>query len=493
MSLLTIISALNSSNPYSGGGATQLSTPTLTAIAVSNSQINLSWTNVSNESSYRLERSPNGSTGWTQIGGTIAANTTSYNDTGLTESTHYYYRLKAVGDGSTYTDSNYSSDDDTTDGAAVAYTASTINDDGYYNGFLMHSDVISNRGFGIYKKSSSHAAGGALVLVKTTNAGASYTENNITSNGVEIVSQNHSILWTSTRRLLVAWTDSDGVTRIIKSDTQNHVFSSAVYTISPSPNLYPVPSPVPMIETSYGTIIFCIYVVGVSGQPSSAVLYESSDDGDTWAVKSTIYSSSTPYPGTLPWIGNEFTIVETHPTGNETTSKWIAIVRTDIPDDGGTYAMVFKSSDGGNTWIFDTTSDAGSFVDDNGNTVPSGAFSRGLLYRFLSSNSPVHARLINGTVYVANGERNATYGYALKYTTATPDGAFRNKFDDWTAPVFIKFYDNNRSIDCGYPIIFIDDFDNGFVSEYDHSTLTVDSGKSLTRELVETVQIFEAP
>jgi hypothetical protein len=98
-----------------GGGPTQLATPTLTAACYQRStEIDLSWTNVANESSYKLEWSPNGTSGWAQIGGTIAANTTSYNHTGLTASTHYYYRITAVGDGTTYSDSNFGTDDDTT-------------------------------------------------------------------------------------------------------------------------------------------------------------------------------------------------------------------------------------------------------------------------------------------------------------------------------------------------------------------------------------------
>lgn len=100
--------------PGGAGGATPLSTPTLTATVISSTQIDLSWTNVANESSYRLEWSPNGTSGWTQIGGTIAANTTTYSHTGLTAATAYYYRVKAVGDGVTYSDSGYGTDNDTT-------------------------------------------------------------------------------------------------------------------------------------------------------------------------------------------------------------------------------------------------------------------------------------------------------------------------------------------------------------------------------------------
>jgi hypothetical protein len=111
--------------PLPTGGLTQLATPTLTATVAGSTQINLSWTNVANESSYKLEWSPNGTSGWTQIGGTIAANTTTYNHTGLTASTHYYYRVSAIGDGVTYSDSNLGTDDDITSAGSTTSYANT--------------------------------------------------------------------------------------------------------------------------------------------------------------------------------------------------------------------------------------------------------------------------------------------------------------------------------------------------------------------------------
>ncbi|WP_161625872.1 fibronectin type III domain-containing protein, partial [Singulisphaera acidiphila] len=44
---------------------------------------------------YRIERSVNGSTGWTLVD-TVAANAISYNDVGLPENTRYYYRVIAT-------------------------------------------------------------------------------------------------------------------------------------------------------------------------------------------------------------------------------------------------------------------------------------------------------------------------------------------------------------------------------------------------------------
>lgn len=66
----------------------------LSASAISSSQINLSWTdNSSNESSFKVQRSIDG-TNFTTIT-TLAANTNSYSDTGLSASTTYSYRVIA--------------------------------------------------------------------------------------------------------------------------------------------------------------------------------------------------------------------------------------------------------------------------------------------------------------------------------------------------------------------------------------------------------------
>ena len=67
----------------------------LTATPILDSQIDLSWTdNSSNETGFRVERSPDGSTGWTEID-KASANSTSYSSTGLSACTIYYYRVRA--------------------------------------------------------------------------------------------------------------------------------------------------------------------------------------------------------------------------------------------------------------------------------------------------------------------------------------------------------------------------------------------------------------
>jgi hypothetical protein len=85
----------------------------LSAMAVSRTQINLTWTdNSPDETDFRVERSPNGSTGWQEIG-TVDADITTYDDTDLVCGTTYHYRVRAYrsGDGRY---SEYSNVDDAT-------------------------------------------------------------------------------------------------------------------------------------------------------------------------------------------------------------------------------------------------------------------------------------------------------------------------------------------------------------------------------------------
>ncbi len=67
---------------------------TVTAVAASPTQIDLEWTDVANETGYRLERS-DGSGGWTIVA-TTGQDVTSSSDTGLTPGTSYSYRVFAT-------------------------------------------------------------------------------------------------------------------------------------------------------------------------------------------------------------------------------------------------------------------------------------------------------------------------------------------------------------------------------------------------------------
>jgi fibronectin type 3 domain-containing protein len=88
--------------------AEPLSAPTLTTVSASSTEIDLVWNDVSDETGYRIERSADGTSGWTAIA-TTGQDVTTYVDTGLSPSTTYSYRVVAVNVGSESPPSNVSS------------------------------------------------------------------------------------------------------------------------------------------------------------------------------------------------------------------------------------------------------------------------------------------------------------------------------------------------------------------------------------------------
>jgi hypothetical protein len=67
----------------------------LTATAVSSSQINLAWNAVAGAMAYEIERSPDGSSHWEQIGVTAGSRVT-FQDLGLMADTTWFYRVRAT-------------------------------------------------------------------------------------------------------------------------------------------------------------------------------------------------------------------------------------------------------------------------------------------------------------------------------------------------------------------------------------------------------------
>ncbi len=99
------------------------SAPTgLSATAISSSRIDLSWTDTSTETGYRVERSPNGSTGWTEIA-SLTANQTSYSDLSVSAQQTCFYRVRGVNSGGF---SPYSTNASATTPAAPQPSASDI-------------------------------------------------------------------------------------------------------------------------------------------------------------------------------------------------------------------------------------------------------------------------------------------------------------------------------------------------------------------------------
>ena len=150
----------------------------LTASAISTTQINLSWVdNATNESGYKIERKTGAGGTYAQIA-TVGANATSYNDTGLTTGTTYFYRVRAT---SSSGDSAYSNEASATTLLSVpsapsgltatAISGSQIN--------LSWSDVANETGFKIERKTG---AGGTYAQIATTGANVTtYSDTGLTA------------------------------------------------------------------------------------------------------------------------------------------------------------------------------------------------------------------------------------------------------------------------------------------------------------------------
>jgi len=69
--------------------------PVFTSATGSATSIELEWSDVDGELGYRIERSPDGTSGWTGIG-TTGQDLTFFTDTGLASAATYYYRVVAV-------------------------------------------------------------------------------------------------------------------------------------------------------------------------------------------------------------------------------------------------------------------------------------------------------------------------------------------------------------------------------------------------------------
>jgi hypothetical protein len=104
---------------------TPIAPSTLTASALSGSQIRLNWKdNSSDETGFKIERSTNGSS-WSQIA-TVGANATTYTATGLKKRTTYYFRVRAYNSAGNSAYTNTASTKTLTSGAvALASTTPT--------------------------------------------------------------------------------------------------------------------------------------------------------------------------------------------------------------------------------------------------------------------------------------------------------------------------------------------------------------------------------
>ncbi len=159
--------------------ATVLSVPgNLTAKASSSSQITLTWTDKSStENGFVIERSPVTNSSYAVVA-TVGANTTSFTDSGLSESTKYWYRVRAY---NSDTSSAYSSERQATTlhdlpAAPSALAITSLLSTKVTLSWTDNSDNES--GFNIQRR---EGASGTFANIKTTAANTtSYTDHDST-------------------------------------------------------------------------------------------------------------------------------------------------------------------------------------------------------------------------------------------------------------------------------------------------------------------------
>ncbi len=151
---------------------------TLTAIAASSTQVNLTWVDAStSETGFQIERSLTSGSGFSLVS-TAAANATSFSNTGLTANTVYFYRVRAINGSIT---SGYAPQATASTSAplppttlsASAFSSTQIN--------LTWVDASNNEtGFQVERSTTS---GSGYTLVSTTAANAtSFSNTGLTAN-----------------------------------------------------------------------------------------------------------------------------------------------------------------------------------------------------------------------------------------------------------------------------------------------------------------------
>lgn len=164
----------------SDGGSTTVAAPSnLTASVVSSSQINLSWSdNSNNETGFTIQRASGGGS-YSTIA-TVGANTTSYNNTGLSANTTYSYRVRAYSGSATSSFSNTASA--TTSGGGSSYCSISGNASYEYIQSVSIGSFSntsgSNSGYGNYSSQTITLTPGSSTNVSLTPgfSGSSYTE-----------------------------------------------------------------------------------------------------------------------------------------------------------------------------------------------------------------------------------------------------------------------------------------------------------------------------
>jgi hypothetical protein len=126
------------------GIALPIAPTVLTAMVVSETQIDLSWTdNSSDETAFHIERSPDGSTGWDEVG-TVGADVTTYSDTTVACSETHYYRVHAYRSGDTKYSAYSNVTNATTSSCPPVEVSTTITESVLFN--QMQTEIVNAGG-----------------------------------------------------------------------------------------------------------------------------------------------------------------------------------------------------------------------------------------------------------------------------------------------------------------------------------------------------------
>ncbi len=276
---------------------------TISATANSSSQITVSWTDSSNnETAFTLQRATNSgfTTGLTTLSSTIAANTTSYVNTGLAASTTYYYRVLASNSAGS---SAYKA---MTTGIATQATLTVPAAPSGMTGSASSSSQINLT----WTDNASNES--TFTLERATNSG-------FTSGLITVSSSIASISGTGASGLFADSPVTASTTYYYRVKAVNAAGSSAYSTSSAITT--PAQITVPTIEKSRSTRMSVMAYATVQVSPAqitvkwaningatfgTATIYRKTKTATTWTQIGTAAGSSNQYVDTTPAVGTYY-------------------------------------------------------------------------------------------------------------------------------------------------------------------------------------------
>jgi hypothetical protein len=346
-------------------------------------------------------------------------------------------------------------------------TIETLVDDGggliHYNGFPYPDLMEDNSIITGWKRSATHADKGPFMLKRSSNGGSSWTERQVTVDGLDVECAALSLKVVG-NYVHIAYQDDELYTsvkfaRILQSelisDFENADFEStttlnflADYSSSPFSQMVVMPS---------GKIFQPYYSVGTGPNAGKSIsaLIETTDNGVTWSFGPVIYTEASPNP--VPGeVVSETAVAIVEEGATDADTKLVAYLRNETHQ----FYSHASSTDGGETWTIDPV----NFFYEFGNQV---------------ARSPVAVILYNGLVYIICGRRDVSEVYTIEYVTCSVADALTNNQSGYSANVVIDYTSNAQSngaaIDWGYPNPFVDSNGGLWCHFYDTSA-TQDGG-----------------